>query len=124
MDDDEARRLLHAERDRLTALLADEADNARAQLDDDPGGADAAKEVIDLELQRSEFRRVHEELQEVDAALERVEAGTYGVSEVSGDPIPDERLRAAPTARRLVSEQELVDQQARATDPNNPDRRR
>lgn len=122
MDTEEARTLLQAERERLTALLSATADNVGAQQDDDdPGGADAAKEVVDRELERSELRRVHDELREVDAAEERLAQGTYGISEVSGRPIPDERLRAVPTARRLVSEQEGVDKQARATDPNNPD---
>lgn len=122
MDTDEARALLQAERDRLTALLSTTADNVGAQQrGDDPGNADVAKDVIDRELERSELLRVHEELREVDAAEERLAQGTYGVSEVSGEPIPDERLRAVPTARRLVPEQEGVEQQARATDPNNPD---
>lgn len=122
VDDDEARRLLHAERDRLTALLRDEAEAVRGQQErDDAGAADAAKEVLDRELDRSEMIRVHEELREVEAALERVDNGTYGVSEVSGEPIPDDRLRAVPTARRLVSEQQLVDNQARASVPDNPD---
>lgn len=122
MDTDEARALLQAERERLTALLSSTADNVDAQQgDDDPGGADGAKEVVDRELERSELRRVYEELREVEAAEERLAQGTYGVSEVSGSPIPDERLRAVPTARRLVSEQEEAEQQSRATDPNNPD---
>lgn len=124
VDDDEARRLLNAERDRLTALLRDEAESVRGQqVRDDAGAADAAKEVLDREIERSELIRVHEELREVEAALERVDNGTYGVSEVSGEPIPDERLRAVPTARRLVSEQELADNQARASIPDNPDLR-
>lgn len=122
MDTQEARALLQAERERLTALLSATADNVDAQeVDDDPGGADAAKDVVDRELQRSELRRVREELREVEAAEERLAQGTYGISEISGKPIPDERLRAVPAARRLVSEQEGVDKQARATDPNNPD---
>ncbi len=122
MDTEEARALLQAERDRLTALLSAAADNVGAQeVDDDPGGADAAKEVVDRELERSELLRIREALREVEAADERLAQGTYGISEVSGKPIPDERLRAVPTARRLVSEQEGVDKQARATDPNNPD---
>ncbi|QKY69765.1 hypothetical protein [Lentibacillus sp. CBA3610] len=45
-----------------------------------------------------------ERLQEIDAALERIENGTYGLSEKSGKPIPEERLEAEPTARYRVDE--------------------
>ena len=42
--------------------------------------------------------------------MERAEArlaeGTYGLSIESGDPIPDERLEAFPTAERTAEEQE------------------
>jgi DnaK suppressor protein len=54
-------------------------------------------------------------------ALARVDEGTYGISEVSGKPIPDERLRAKPTATRTVEEQELADNLGRAHDASNPD---
>jgi RNA polymerase-binding transcription factor DksA len=37
-------------------------------------------------------------------ALTRIEEGTYGISSVSGKPIPIERLRAIPTATKLVDE--------------------
>lgn len=126
MDDDEARRLLHAERDRLTALLHDSADDVAAQQDTEreAGDADAAKDVVDREMERSELRQLHAQLREVDAALARVDEGTYGVSEVSGEPIPDERLRARPTATRTVEEQEVADNQGRASVPDNPDLRR
>jgi RNA polymerase-binding transcription factor DksA len=126
VDDDEARRLLHAERDRLTALLHDSADDVADQQDTDrdAGDADAAKDVVDREMERSELRQLHAQLREVDDALARVDEGTYGVSEVSGEPIPDERLRARPASTRTVEEQEAVDNQGRASVPDNPDLQR
>ncbi len=42
-------------------------------------------------------------LQDVREALARVDAGTYGVCERCGRPIPRERLEALPTARACVS---------------------
>ena len=39
------------------------------------------------------------QLREVENALRRMDAGTYGVSEISGAPIKFERLRAVPWAR-------------------------
>ena len=45
------------------------------------------------------------ELAAVERAEQRLAAGTYGLSIESGEPIPDERLEAHPTAERTVEEQ-------------------
>src|SRR5262249_37240850 len=42
----------------------------------------------------------------VERAEARIEAGTYGLSIVSGEPIPDQRLEAQPTAELTVEEEE------------------
>ena len=52
-------------------------------------------------LSRLEGRERHE-LDEILAALNRLEAGTYGVCEACSRPIPLTRLRALPTAHRCV----------------------
>jgi RNA polymerase-binding transcription factor DksA len=46
-----------------------------------------------------------QQLQQVKKALARIDAGTYGVSEVSGKPIPLARLEAVPSATTLVNEE-------------------
>jgi RNA polymerase-binding transcription factor DksA len=51
-----------------------------------------------------ERNRLDDELARVEHALERIKAGNYGFSEVSGKPIPIERLEALPTATTLVDE--------------------
>ena len=40
-----------------------------------------------------------ERLREIERALLKIPSGRYGISEVSGEPIPFERLRAIPWAR-------------------------
>jgi DnaK suppressor protein len=49
----------------------------------------------------------------VERALQKIEAGTYGVSELSGEPIGYARLSAVPWTRFSVEEQEQVERQAR-----------
>jgi RNA polymerase-binding transcription factor DksA len=46
----------------------------------------------------------HEEqlLNEIDAALKRLDDGTYGTCEVDGTPIDFERLQALPWARTHI----------------------
>jgi DnaK suppressor protein len=48
-------------------------------------------------------------MREVDAALARMDDGSYGVCEETGDPIPFGRLSAEPTARFTVEAQEQLE---------------
>ena len=47
---------------------------------------------------------LQERLAAIDRALARLEAGTYGRSVISGQPIPDERLEADPAAELTIEE--------------------
>lgn len=42
------------------------------------------------------------ELEAVETSLERLDAGTYGICEVTGAEIPDASLAVDPTARRVA----------------------
>ncbi len=48
------------------------------------------------------------QLEQVKKALARMDAGTYGVSEVSGRQIPLARLEAVPSATTLANEEESI----------------
>jgi DnaK suppressor protein len=65
---------------------------------DEAAGATLRDEAV-LENQMDQ-----ELIERIDHALERTEQGTYGISEVSGKPIPLERLEAVPWATMLVDE--------------------
>jgi DnaK suppressor protein len=106
MDSDRARELLRRERERIEKALA-----TRPELDDgelttrDQHLGDQATELYDDELAAGFRERFAEQLAAVKRAEERLAAGTYGVSIESGEPIPDERLEAHPTAERTAQEQ-------------------
>ena len=51
-------------------------------------------------------------LTEIDHALAKMSDGTYGVSELSGRPIPIERLRAVPWARLTADEEERIERRS------------
>jgi RNA polymerase-binding transcription factor DksA len=51
--------------------------------------------------------QVAAELDGVELALARLDAGTYWACEVSGESLPDELLAADPTARRLPTSPRL-----------------
>jgi RNA polymerase-binding protein DksA len=63
---------------------------------------DAAREAIVGILARL-GERERREMEDVDAALARLGAGTYGVCERCGGRIPLSRLRAKPAARHCVT---------------------
>ena len=43
---------------------------------------------------------IEQDLDAVEQALDRLAYGTYGIDDVTGEPIPDETLETDPTARR------------------------
>ena len=72
-------------------------------LSDDYAGVVAASRDTNADDEHDpEGTTIAFERSQVDAALARVEAGTYGICEVCGEPIPDGRLEARPTARTCV----------------------
>jgi DnaK suppressor protein len=105
MDPDRARELLQAERARIEQALA------RVQPEDDGEPADEYDPAnLAADLYQDELDETFaDDLRDQLAALERAEArlasGTYGVSIESGEPIPDARLEARPTAE-LTAEEE------------------
>ena len=54
-------------------------------------------------------------LADVDNALSKIDAGTYGLSEGSGEPIPYPRLKAVPWARYDAEEEEDLERDRRPT---------
>ena len=91
---------------RLAALTGDYADIVAASLDSnaddehDPEGATIAFERSQVGA-LAEQARVH--LVEVDAALTRLEDGSYGRCERCGGAIAAGRLEARPTARTCIT---------------------
>ncbi len=114
------KKILLAEKERVTKALArhtkfienaaEEAGysgKAHSNHMADQGSDESNYETI-LQMTASE----REYLREIEAALERIEEGTYGICEVTGKPIGLERLKAIPTARLSIEAQE--EQEARA----------
>jgi RNA polymerase-binding transcription factor DksA len=108
MDREEAQKLLEQRKTDLERIR----DFAREQLGPavgeeelatyDQHPADLATDTIEREQHLSEVDMAEESLREVEAALNRLEEGTYGTCEVGGEQILDERLRALPEARTCI----------------------
>ena len=104
MDSGRAHQLLGTERERIEREIAELGPDAAAERDepDDRGSEDLYQQEFDAGRAA--------DLQDQLAAVERAEArladGTFGLSVESGEPIPDGRLEALPTAERTVAEEE------------------
>ena len=74
--------------------------------------ADVATDMYDREFNLSLASNDREILQKVDAALARIENGTYGFCLKSGKRINEQRLRAIPYAEYCLEVQEELDRKA------------
>ena len=87
----------------LTAQLAGIVETASASSGDDEHDPEGQTVAYDRAQAQALLVRARADLAEVDAAFERLDAGTYGVCERCGRPIAPERLEARPAARTCVT---------------------
>ena len=105
MDPDRARELLKAERARIERSLGKRAHQDDSEPADEIDPANLASDLYQDELDEGLEADLRDQLAALERAEQRLAAGTYGLSVVSGEPIPDERLEALPTAE-LTAEEE------------------
>lgn len=71
----------------------------------DPSLSDQGTDTFDREMELNMMGSEQEVLFEIDAALRRIEKGTYGICELTSQPINIERLQALPYVRYTVRAQ-------------------
>ena len=104
------RKRLEAERVAVESRIAARSRDVQATVRDEEGVGDRCDEatlLYDREQAIDDADLDRDTLAQIDRALGRIDAGTYGVSEVSGKPIPIDRLEAVPYAATLVDEEPL-----------------
>ena len=98
---------LCAERDKLLARDSAATESFQPKLDD---LADAASQESQRSLSLVSATATYETIKEVLDALRRIERGTYGICEITGEPISSERLNSIPWTRySLTGQRELED---------------
>jgi DnaK suppressor protein len=121
MDERKIRARLEAERERLLGVRRDRRGDPETTADlasvgeladYDQHPADVGTEVFEHEKNVSILERVEAQLQEVDAAFERLEKGTYGICEACGRPIEPARLEERPFARFCLEDQQRVERES------------
>jgi DnaK suppressor protein len=102
MDPERARERLTEERARIERELERLGSSHASDEPKDTG--DQANELEQTDTENALRDDLKRTLEAIERAEGRLDEGTYGVSVVSGDPIPDERLEAIPWADRKVDE--------------------
>jgi len=105
--EEEQARLMHA----LGFLVAENPGSISDELGELAEGGvdnhlgDTASALFDRELDEGLEDDAKDTLFEIDAALKRIEDGTYGICEVCGKPIGAARLEAIPWTRLCIDDQ-------------------
>lgn len=79
--------------------------------------ADQGTDNFDREFALSLVSNEQEVLYEIDEALHRIESGTYGICEMTGQPIEIERLKVLPYARYCREAQEQIEKKRKRFRP-------
>lgn len=118
------KKLLDLRDDLMEALhgVQSEAIKAASEGSDAGNGqhqGDAGSDSYDRDLALSMLAKEKDALQEVEAALTRITEGTYGLDELDGEKIPQERLEVLPFARLTIGNQEKweAEQRTRGVHP-------
>jgi DnaK suppressor protein len=99
---------LRAELERVRGGLEEDG-RFRAEEEEDVtqhDSGDMSQSLFTRELDATVEQQVERRLQNIERALQKMDEGTYGISDESGEPIPRGRLEAVPEAIRTVEEQE------------------
>jgi DnaK suppressor protein len=121
IDTDRFRTLLQEERERVqhaldhlhddhAGSLEDETDELATASDNHMG--DLATATLNREIDYSLEANSEQHLSEIDAALKRLDDGTYGTCTVCGKQIGEERLEAMPWASLCIDDARAQEQRA------------
>src|SRR5258706_5820700 len=105
----------------LDAMMGVSRDTLRARAEGSEASAfgmhqaDAGSDAYDRDFALSLLSQEQDALYEIEEALKRVDAGTYGICAMSGKPIPHARLEAIPFARFTVECQTQIEKQGKVS---------
>lgn len=110
IDTSRFRDLLVEERQRVAAAIQNLHEDHQGSLGEETGEdavydnhlADTATETYDRELDYTLEENSEHVLADIDAALNRIEDGSYGMCTNCGKQIPEERLEARPSATLCI----------------------
>ena len=102
----------------LTGVVRGLEEDQRAQAEDEDDftehdSGDMSQSLFDREMDATLEQTIESRLQYVERALQKVEEGTYGICDDTGEPIPRGRLEAMPEAIYTVEAQQRRERERR-----------
>jgi DnaK suppressor protein len=94
-------------------MSADERERAENEGDTQLDSGDMSQDMFAREMDATIGEQVERRLADVDRALQKIEEGTYGICDDTGEPIPKGRLEAVPEAIRTVEAQQRYERERR-----------
>lgn len=107
------RRKLADWREEITAQTRDTVEYLQGERVNHPDPTDVATYNADRQLELRTKDRLRKLVRKIDKAMARIEDGTYGYCEETGDPISPRRLDARPIATLSIEAQELHERSER-----------
>lgn len=92
-------------RERISGEILSISRDSLSPTERDPSPSDQGTDTFDREFALKQLSSEQDVLFEIDEAIRRLEAGTYGICEISGKPINIERLEALPYVRYTIDAQ-------------------
>jgi len=92
-------------RERVTGEILSINRDSLSQNERDPSLSDQGTETFDREFALNQLSSEQDVLFEIDEAIRRIENGTYGICEMTNEPINIERLEALPYVRHSIKAQ-------------------
>lgn len=96
-------------RERVSGEILSINRDSLSQNDRDPSLSDQGTDTFDREFALNQLSSEQDVLFEIDEAIRRIEKGTYGICEMTEDPINIERLEALPYVRYSIKAQSDIE---------------
>lgn len=113
----EQRERLEALREELLRIQRGMEEDEQDRSDEERGSqfdaGDMSQQMFTREMDATLGEQAERRLEEVERALQKIEEGSYGICDDTGEPIPRGRLEAIPEAVRTVEAQERFDRERR-----------
>jgi DnaK suppressor protein len=118
------REFIERQRERLESLreelmrIRDSLEDEERQIREEEGDSqldsgDLSQDIFTRELDATVEQAAEKRLHDVERALQKIEEGTYGICDDTGEKIPKGRLEAVPEAIRTVEAQERFERERR-----------
>ena len=94
-------------------MQEDEQNRSQDEQDGEMDSGDMSQQIFSREMDATIGEQIEHRLEYVDRALEKIEEGSYGVCDATGEEIAKGRLEVVPEAVRTVEAQQNFERERR-----------